>query len=219
MLWPHPPCTRVQRREDRLAALADHIRRECGVAVHTVALDVRDLEAVASLPEQLPAEFQASKGFWAGPGVVVVLPPLLLLPAWQCSGLVGTCRANCRVRRVGHRASRACQIARCRSQLPRLALPQEVDVLVPNAGLALGVAPIHELDFEDARAMIDTNGEPPAAALPCSSCRWLQGLHVHMRQATALGGRLGRHLHTVVCATQAALPHRCAASLCLQSPR
>lgn len=36
---------------------------------------------------------------------------------------------------------------------------QDVEVLVPNAGLALGVAPIHEIDLDDVQAMIDTNGE------------------------------------------------------------
>ena len=32
-----------------------------------------------------------------------------------------------------------------------------MDILIPNAGLALGLAPVHELDVEDVRAMVDTN--------------------------------------------------------------
>lgn len=34
---------------------------------------------------------------------------------------------------------------------------QEVDILLPNAGLALGVAPVHELDMGDALTMVNTN--------------------------------------------------------------
>lgn len=49
----------VARREDRLAALAASIQQHYPQAVvHTVVLDVRDLAAIARLPEELPAEFR-----------------------------------------------------------------------------------------------------------------------------------------------------------------
>lgn len=53
------------------------------------------------------------------------------------------------------------QAAICGAHTPRRACfaAQDVEVLVPNAGLALGVAPIHEVDLDDVQAMIDTNGE------------------------------------------------------------
>lgn len=35
---------------------------------------------------------------------------------------------------------------------------QEVDILLPNAGLALGVAPVHEVEMEDVQTMLETNG-------------------------------------------------------------
>lgn len=82
----------IARREARLAALQHAIQHHYpGVAVHTLAMDVQDLEAIAALPQQLPDEFR------------------------------------------------------------------EVDILLPNAGLALGVAPVHELDMEDAQTMVNTN--------------------------------------------------------------
>ena len=86
----------IARREGRLAALAEHIRRAYPeAAVHTISMDVRDLEAVARLPQELPEEFQVGWGTGrvqrrlsadsaAGAGEGRVLPPprrsLLTLP-------------------------------------------------------------------------------------------------------------------------------------------
>lgn len=126
----------MQRREGRLAALAEAIRRECRVAVHTVTQDVRDLAAVGRLPEELPEEFKVGRGLrgawlrlrWLGPRM-----------GWTATG-------------------RQCSSARlpkvaAASHLPHNCLPaQDVELLVPNAGLALGVAPIHEADLDDAQA-------------------------------------------------------------------
>ncbi|PSC71219.1 NAD(P)-dependent oxidoreductase [Micractinium conductrix] len=81
----------VARRAERLAALQQAIQQHYNVPVHTIVLDVQDLEAIARLPAELPAEFR------------------------------------------------------------------EVDILLPNAGLALGVASVHELDMQDAATMINTN--------------------------------------------------------------
>ncbi|WP_118181033.1 bifunctional NADP-dependent 3-hydroxy acid dehydrogenase/3-hydroxypropionate dehydrogenase YdfG [Paraburkholderia phosphatilytica] len=75
------------RRKDRLDALA----AELGDALLPLELDVRDAEAVAALPQQLPAAFGA------------------------------------------------------------------IDVLVNNAGLALGVEPAHKASVDEWRTMIDTN--------------------------------------------------------------
>lgn len=75
------------RRADRLEAL----KQELGGAVHALALDVRDRQAVTAAVESLPAEFAA------------------------------------------------------------------VDVLVNNAGLALGLEPAHEADLDDWDQMVDTN--------------------------------------------------------------
>lgn len=76
------------RREDRLQAL----QQELGtVAVHTVALDVRDYVAVEAMVRELPADFQ------------------------------------------------------------------QIDVLVNNAGLALGLEGAHQTDIRDWDTMIDTN--------------------------------------------------------------
>lgn len=47
--------------------------------------------------------------------------------------------------------------------LPCSAVAQAVDILVPNAGLALGVAPVHELVLEDVRTMMETNGTAAVA--------------------------------------------------------
>lgn len=41
---------------------------------------------------------------------------------------------------------------------------QDVELLVPNAGLALGVAPIQEIDLEDVQAMLETNGQSGAGS-------------------------------------------------------
>lgn len=49
----------IARRADRLAALAAEIGTECGVEVHTVAMDVRDVAGVAALPSALPPTFSA----------------------------------------------------------------------------------------------------------------------------------------------------------------
>ncbi|KAL4859277.1 NADP-dependent 3-hydroxy acid dehydrogenase [Chlorella vulgaris] len=81
----------IARRQERLEALAAGLRQHYNVAVHTVAMDVQDLDAIARLPEELPEEFQ------------------------------------------------------------------EVSILVPNAGLALGVEAVHQLRMEDVRTMLDTN--------------------------------------------------------------
>lgn len=75
------------RRADRLEAL----KQELGGAVHALALDVRDRQAVTAAVESLPAEFAA------------------------------------------------------------------VDVLVNNAGLALGLELAHEADLDDWDQMVDTN--------------------------------------------------------------
>ena len=47
------------RRTDRLAALADRLRRDHGVAVHPFALDVRDADAVRESIDGLPETWQA----------------------------------------------------------------------------------------------------------------------------------------------------------------
>eukprot|EP00195_Chlamydomonas_chlamydogama_P012771 CAMPEP_0202892846 /NCGR_PEP_ID=MMETSP1392-20130828/2528_1 /ASSEMBLY_ACC=CAM_ASM_000868 /TAXON_ID=225041 /ORGANISM="Chlamydomonas chlamydogama, Strain SAG 11-48b" /LENGTH=267 /DNA_ID=CAMNT_0049576953 /DNA_START=116 /DNA_END=919 /DNA_ORIENTATION=- len=47
----------VARREDRLQAIADQLREKYSAAVHVVSMDVRNLDAVAALPAQLPQEF------------------------------------------------------------------------------------------------------------------------------------------------------------------
>ena len=75
------------RRADRLEA----IKRELGVPVHTVTLDVRDRAAVEAALKALPTEFAA------------------------------------------------------------------IDVLVNNAGLALGIEPAHQTAIDDWEQMVDTN--------------------------------------------------------------
>ena len=136
----------VARREERLAALKARLTVQHGVAVHTVTLDVRDLGAVQRLPAQLPAEFQVCQ-----------------LCACSENVLAGAAAVG-----LLHDASRALPIQHllARSLLPPWPLPstapprpvaQAVDILIPNAGLALGLAPVHELDVEDVRAMVDTN--------------------------------------------------------------
>lgn len=50
----------IARRQERLEALAAGLRQHYNVAVHTVAMDVRDLDAIARLPEELPEEFQVN---------------------------------------------------------------------------------------------------------------------------------------------------------------
>ncbi len=47
------------RRTDRLAALAERLRRDHGVAVHSFALDVRDAAAVRESIDGLPEDWQA----------------------------------------------------------------------------------------------------------------------------------------------------------------
>ncbi len=47
------------RRADRLAALAERLRRDHGVAVHTFALDVRDAAAVRERLDELPEAWRA----------------------------------------------------------------------------------------------------------------------------------------------------------------
>eukprot|EP00887_Chlorella_sp_A99_P006395 scaffold3.g6395.t1 len=48
----------LARRADRLEALAAALRKRYGAAVHEVALDVRAIERLAGLPEELPPEFR-----------------------------------------------------------------------------------------------------------------------------------------------------------------
>lgn len=48
----------VARRSDRLQSLKSELEEEFKVSVHTVSLDLRDLGAVAQLPQQLPEEFR-----------------------------------------------------------------------------------------------------------------------------------------------------------------
>ena len=45
-----------------------------------------------------------------------------------------------------------------------------MDILVANAGLALGVASADANDMTDAKRMIDTNGAHPAARVYRSAC-------------------------------------------------
>lgn len=45
----------------------------------------------------------------------------------------------------------------CLPVAPMTAPLQEVSILVPNAGLALGVEAVHQLRMEDVRTMLDTN--------------------------------------------------------------
>eukprot|EP00890_Picochlorum_soloecismus_P000264 jgi/Picsp_1/1238/NSC_04719-R1_serine 3-dehydrogenase len=47
----------VARRGDRLHAMQHAITEEYGVSVHTIAMDVRDIDALLQLPENLPSEF------------------------------------------------------------------------------------------------------------------------------------------------------------------
>lgn len=114
----------------------------------------------------------------AGLPLLLPPPPLLLLRlglAGRGSG-AGACKTQRRVRHALRAwvTAPCASRAHCRHQLPlttaTLLLPQEVEILVPNAGLALGVAPIHEMDLEDARAMIDTNGTLPMAC--CRAGNW-----------------------------------------------
>ena len=46
------------RRKDRLDALAEKLAKDIGTKVHCVALDVTDVDAVMSLPSQLPDDFK-----------------------------------------------------------------------------------------------------------------------------------------------------------------
>jgi NADP-dependent 3-hydroxy acid dehydrogenase YdfG len=46
------------RRKDRLDALAEKLAKDFGTKVHCVALDVTDVDAVMSLPSQLPDDFK-----------------------------------------------------------------------------------------------------------------------------------------------------------------
>lgn len=124
----------IARREARLQAMADAIKAAFPeAAVHTRVLDVQDLEAVARIPEELPEQFRVRRQ--AGEGRAWAgfrqpdLPPCPPLPSLP-------------------------------SPLLRLpCCPQDVHVLLPNAGLALGTEPVHELSMEDAKTMIDTNGK------------------------------------------------------------
>ena len=80
------------RRASELARVQGELgRRFPGARVHCAVLDVRDVDAVMRLPEELPEEFAA------------------------------------------------------------------VDILVINAGLALGTAPAHEADIRDVETMVSTN--------------------------------------------------------------
>lgn len=49
------------RRLERLEAVRDQLTQQYGSAVHIAQLDMRDLDAVSSLPSTLPAEFQKVK--------------------------------------------------------------------------------------------------------------------------------------------------------------
>ena len=79
----------LARSEDKLQALAAELATQ--TEVHALAMDMQDKAAVLSLPEALPAEFQA------------------------------------------------------------------VDILLNNAGLALGIKPAQEADLDDWETMVDTN--------------------------------------------------------------
>jgi hypothetical protein len=81
----------VARRAERLAALREALVGQYCVAVHVVTMDVRDLEAIKRLPDELPAEFQVGQGS-AAPGAgcweeapaglpVLVWPPVGLPPS------------------------------------------------------------------------------------------------------------------------------------------
>ncbi|KAI7841898.1 hypothetical protein COHA_004427 [Chlorella ohadii] len=129
----------IARREGRLAALADSIRRECGVAVHTIALDVRELEAVGRLPDELPPEFQ------------------------------------------------------------------DVELLVPNAGLALGVAPIQEIDLEDVQAMLETNVTSVVTLLRAFTPGMVQRNRGHIIFIGSIAGHEAYGGGAVYCATKHAI--------------
>ena len=125
--------------------------------VHTIVQDVRDLEAVGRLPDDLPDDFKVrgeaggsqAPAVWAAcsdphGGTEDEMPA----GAFQAAVLA---HGACAVRD----ASASCNMPRAHACFAA----QDVEVLVPNAGLALGVAPIHEIDLDDVQAMIDTNGE------------------------------------------------------------
>jgi predicted outer membrane repeat protein len=109
------------------------------VAVHTIVQDVRDLEAVGRLPEQLPEEFK------------------------------------------------------------------DVELLVPNAGLALGVAPIHETDLEDATAMIETNVTSVVTLLRAFTPSMVQRNHGHIIFIGSIAGHEAYSGGAVYCATKHAI--------------
>lgn len=67
----------LARRAERLGALSAELRERYGVPIHTIALDVRDLERVQQLPEELPPEFKEvsilvnnAGGCWTAEGKV-----------------------------------------------------------------------------------------------------------------------------------------------------
>jgi len=47
----------IARRAERLESIKSEISKEYGVDIHTVALDVRDTNAIAALPSSLPPAF------------------------------------------------------------------------------------------------------------------------------------------------------------------
>ncbi|WP_298964416.1 SDR family NAD(P)-dependent oxidoreductase [uncultured Methylobacterium sp.] len=85
------------RRADRLEALA----RDLGTRCHTIAMDVSDLDAVAALPDTLPAEFREIDVCVANAGLALGLSPAqeASMADWSrmidtnVTGLVATVRA------------------------------------------------------------------------------------------------------------------------------
>ncbi len=91
---------------------------------------------------------------------------------------------------------------------------QEVDILLPNAGLALGVAPVHELDMGDALTMVNTNVRRRLLPRPLPVLEWegprspKHGMKICRRRGP---GRPGAQLATTneVCCPAAAFHCRC----------
>lgn len=137
----------IARRQERLAALqqaiGDHYPE---LAVHTVTMDVQDLEGIAALPAQLPREFQ------------------------------------------------------------------EVDILLPNAGLALGVAAVHELDMEDAKTMMTTNVLSVMAFVRAFSPGMVVRNRGHLLFMSSVAGHEAYGGGAGYCATKHALDAYCTAA-------
>lgn len=129
----------VARRADRLAALKAELEAEFKVSVHSVTLDIRDLDAVAQLPAQLPQAFQA------------------------------------------------------------------VDILINNAGLALGVTTVGEHDIEDAKQMIETNFLSVVALTKAVVGGMMERNRGHIVNMSSIAGKEAYHGGGLYCGSKFAL--------------